>query len=308
MFENQPGTADAKNKGWVGKMAFDANREKIGTITVHNMQAGYFVAQKGMLFPHDVYIPVGAVTRADASSVYLNLTNDQLRDERYKAAATATGATAAAATGTARANLRSVADETPVRKADDRVERPVVEKPVVEKPVVEKPVVEKPVVEKPVADRPAREATTAYGRYQEVEDITVPLREETLTANRTREQIGNVRVHRYVVQENETIEAPVSHEEVTIEHVARTDLPVGADVFTDKDVDVPVMGERLTLGKQTHVAEEVHIHKRLVTEQQHASDTVRREQIRVEGNAEDVETRGTIPPSQDASPRGDPLR
>jgi len=278
MFENQPGTADAKNKGWVGKMAYDANREKIGTVTVHNMQSGYFVAQKGMLFPHDVYIPVGAVTRADASSVYLNLTNDQLRDERYKAPLTASGTTATAPTGTPRANLRPVADEAPVRRADDRVERPI------------------------------REPTPASAKAQEVEDITVPLREETLTANRTREQIGAVRVHRYVVQENETIEAPVSHEEVTIEHVARTDLPVGTDAFTDKDVDVPLMGERLTLGKQAHVADEVHIHKKLVTEQQHASGTVRREQIRIEGFNEDSDTRGTTPPNQDASPRRDPLR
>jgi hypothetical protein len=81
MLENQSGTADTTNMGWVGMTAYDANRVKIGTITAHNMQAGYFVAQKGIFFPHDVYIPVDAVTSTDASGVYLNLTNDQLGDE-----------------------------------------------------------------------------------------------------------------------------------------------------------------------------------------------------------------------------------
>jgi uncharacterized protein (TIGR02271 family) len=266
-------------------MAYDANRVKIGTITTHNMQAGYFVAQKGMFFPHDVYIPADAVTSADANSVYLNLSNDQLRDERYKAPPSTSGTSAAAAMGavaamgTARPTLRPVAGDTPAPPASDRVGKTV------------------------------KEPTPASVKPQEIEDITVPLREETLTANRTREQIGAVRVHRYVIQEDETIEAPVSHEEVTIEHVARSDLPVGTDEFTDKDVDVPLMGERLTLGKQTHVADEVHIHKRLVTEQQYASGTVRREQIRVEGDAQDVAPPRSVPPAnQDTGPQKDSLR
>jgi uncharacterized protein (TIGR02271 family) len=279
MFENQPGTDDTRNRGWVGRMAYDANREKIGTITTHNMQAGYFVAQKGMFFPHDVYIPVDAVASADANSVYLNLTSDQLRDERYKAPQTTGGTTAAAATGTARPALRTVAgDSPPAPQTSDRVGKTV------------------------------KEATPATVKPQEIEDITVPLREETLTANRTREQIGSVRVHRYVIQEDETIEAPVTHEEVTIEHVARSDLPVGTDAFTDKDVDVPLMGERLTLGKQAHVADEVHIHKRLVTEQQYASGSVRREQIRVEGDTQDMLPRSNPPASQDSGIKKDPPR
>jgi uncharacterized protein (TIGR02271 family) len=294
MFENQPGTADARNKGWVGRMAYDANRVKIGTITTHNTQAGYFVAQKGMFFPHDLYIPVDAVTSTDASSVYLNLTNDQLRDERYKALPATSGATGAAMTGTARPDLRPVAGESRAPQASDRVDKIVKEAP----PATVKP-------QEPATVKPQEPATV---KPQEVEDITVPLREETLTANRTREQIGAVRVHRYVIEEDETIEAPVSHEEVTIEHVARSDLPVGTDVFTDKDVDVPLMGERLSLGKQTHVADEVHIHKRLVTEQQYASGTVRREQIRVEGDAQDVAPRGVPPANQDAGSKNDPLR
>lgn len=278
MFENRRGTVDTTNNDWVGRMAFDANRQKVGTITTYNMQAGYLVAQKGTLFSHDVYLPVDAVSRADASGIYLNLTNDQLRDERYKVAPTASGTTAAAATGMAKPALRPVAGAGPAPQTADRV------------------------------DKTVKEASSAPVTRQEIEDVTVPLREESLTANRTREQIGAVRVHRYVIEEDETIEAPVTHEEVTIEHVARHDLTPDTDAFTDKDVDVPVMGERLTLGKETRVAEEVHIHKRLVTEQQHASGTVRREQIQVEGNVQDVAPQGAPPPNQDANLRKDPLR
>ncbi len=119
-------------------------------------------------------------------------------------------------------------------------------------------------------------------------DITVPIHEEALLANKVREQIGTVRVHRYVVEEEQTVVAPIEHEELSIDHVATaepfaTTLQAGdSNLFTESDIDVPLMGERLNLGKETRVVDEVHIREHLVTEQRQASGKVRKERVRVD--------------------------
>jgi uncharacterized protein (TIGR02271 family) len=58
---------------------------------------------------------------------------------------------------------------------------------------------------------------------------------------------------------------------------------VGPDAFTERDIDVPVMGEELVAGKRAVVTEEVRLRKDAVTEDQQVSDTVRKERVTVEG-------------------------
>ncbi|HZC05784.1 MAG TPA: DUF2382 domain-containing protein [Ktedonobacterales bacterium] len=121
-----------------------------------------------------------------------------------------------------------------------------------------------------------------------VNDVNIPLREEELVADKQRQQVGDVHLHRDVTQERQTIQAPVTHEEVTIERRPGSDNMSGDDAFTDKDIDVPVMGEQLNVAKEAHVAEEVHLRKDRVTEQQQASDTVRRERLNVDGQPDSL--------------------
>lgn len=120
-------------------------------------------------------------------------------------------------------------------------------------------------------------------------DVHIPLREEELVADKQRQQIGDVHVRRDVTEEQETLQTPVTHEEVYVERRAGSDdLPVGDDAFTDKDIDIPVMGEQVNVSKEAHVAEDVHLRKDRVTEQQRVSDTVRREHLDIDGEPEDV--------------------
>jgi uncharacterized protein (TIGR02271 family) len=114
------------------------------------------------------------------------------------------------------------------------------------------------------------------------------VREEELVADKQRQQVGDVRVHRDVTQEQQTLQTPVTHEEVYVERRPGSDESLGADAFTEKDIDVPVMGEQLNVAKEAHVAEEVRLRKERVTEQQRASDTVRREHVNIESNPDDV--------------------
>ena len=117
--------------------------------------------------------------------------------------------------------------------------------------------------------------------------VEVPVHEEELVVGRREEEIGRVHLHKDVVEEPQTITAPVTHEEVTLERVpVQGEYTPSPDAFTEKDIDVPVMGEELVADKRAKVTEEVRLQKQPVTEEQQVSDTVRKERVRVEGAEE----------------------
>jgi hypothetical protein len=84
---------------------FDMNGDKIGTVTEYDPQAGYFVVQKGWLFPKDRYIPLTAVAGVYTDGVHLNLAQSDLQDRSWDVPPTSgtasgtTGMTAAAPSG-----------------------------------------------------------------------------------------------------------------------------------------------------------------------------------------------------------------
>jgi len=115
-----------------------------------------------------------------------------------------------------------------------------------------------------------------------------------LVAGKRQEQVGDVRLHKDVVTEQETVPVTLRREEVTVERVPFTGQANQADlqnVFQNEDIDVPVMGEEAVVGKQVHETEEVRLHKQGVTEQQQVSDTVRRERVTVDGTDEQTQGR-----------------
>ncbi len=129
-------------------------------------------------------------------------------------------------------------------------------------------------------DRPARSTETiAQG------DVSVPVYEEQLTVGKKQEEEGRVRLHKDVIEEKQTITEPVSYEQVSVEKipVAANEAQVGPDAFVDKDIEVILMGEELTVGKRAVVTEEVRLRKETVTEQRQITDSVRKERVVVEG-------------------------
>jgi uncharacterized protein (TIGR02271 family) len=114
--------------------------------------------------------------------------------------------------------------------------------------------------------------------------VEVPVHEEELVVGKREQEIGRVHLHKDVVEEPQTIIAPVTHEEVTLEHVpVQGEYTPSPDAFTETDIDVPLMGEELVTYKRARVAEEVRLQKHPVIEEQQVSDTVRKECVRVEG-------------------------
>ncbi len=115
----------------------------------------------------------------------------------------------------------------------------------------------------------------------------IQLREEQLSARKQTVQAGEVHVHKDVITETRSIDVPVTHEEVVIERRAvnagtASDTPIGQD----ETIRVPLSREEVTLEKQAFVREEVEVGKRQVTETQHLTGTVRREEARVENTGD----------------------
>ncbi len=133
-------------------------------------------------------------------------------------------------------------------------------------------------------------------RFSRDQDVNVPVREEELTVDKQRGEVGRAAVHKDVVEEQQSVNIPVTHERVEIERVpVDKDLPdagVSAQNWQDKDIVMSVMGEEVVTEKRPRVKEEIRIHKEPVTETRQVSDTVRKERVNVEGVDEQGEPLG----------------
>jgi uncharacterized protein (TIGR02271 family) len=119
------------------------------------------------------------------------------------------------------------------------------------------------------------------------------LREEQLRAQKQPVQTGEVRLGKEVVTEEQTLNVPVNREEVYIERHP-VDQPVPADTPIGDQGEtyrVPVTEERVNVEKQPVVREEIGLGKRVVQENQQVTDTVRREEARLDRSG-DVNVQG----------------
>jgi len=128
-------------------------------------------------------------------------------------------------------------------------------------------------------------ANTGYADTDEAQRVR--LREERLNVDKQPVQTGEARLRKDVVEEQQNIDVPVNREEVVVQRQSYgedrpTDLPVGQD----ETIRVPVSEEQVNVNKQTVETGEVGVGKRVVQDQQRVSDTVRREEARLETNGD----------------------
>lgn len=123
----------------------------------------------------------------------------------------------------------------------------------------------------------------------------VELREEVLRAKTQPVETGEVRVRKEVVSEERTIDVPVTREEVVIERrPAAGSQPASGDIAAQgEEIRVPIREEEVRVEKTPIVKEEVTVGKRRVEDVERVTDTVRREEARVDttGEAHLKETR-----------------
>jgi uncharacterized protein (TIGR02271 family) len=134
------------------------------------------------------------------------------------------------------------------------------------------------------ADAGAYTSTNDTGNYDTDEQRRLRLREEQLNVSKERVQAGEVGLHKDVISEQKTVNVPVSHEEVYVERRAVSDGQVddATPIGEGDAIRVPVSAEQVNVDKNTVVTGEVAIGKRNVQETQQVSDTVRREEARVD--------------------------
>lgn len=241
-----------------GSTVYDVSGDKVGTLRSYDPQGDFLVVEKGLLFPHELYIPTSSVASGDANGIQLNLSKGELKDERYK--------TQPAMTAGGGLTQTSVLDED-IGNVTNRRSGIVDE-----------------AAQGATNQRPRRANTPADVQNQN--DITVPVREEELIAQKQQVEEGRVHIHKDVVAEQQTINVPVTHEEVRVERVpvegAAAD-EISPDAFQNRDIELPLMGETVSSEKVARVNEEVHLHKRQVTGQKRVSGSVRKERVHVDG-------------------------
>ncbi len=102
--------------------------------------------------------------------------------------------------------------------------------------------------------------------------------EEELQAETTQRETGAVRVNKDVVEEQRTLEVPVTREEVHItSHSTGSSDVDTSQAFQGGSIEIPVREEDVEVRKQARVAEELEIEKRAVQDTEQVSDTVRKE-------------------------------
>jgi uncharacterized protein (TIGR02271 family) len=121
-------------------------------------------------------------------------------------------------------------------------------------------------------------------RIREGEDQErLELREEELRAEKQRVQAGEVRLRKEVVEEQKTIEVPVTHEEVVVEkHSVGGRRPADGEIGDDQEIRIPLMEEEVRVEKTPVVREEVSLKKQQVQDTERVSETVKREEAWVD--------------------------
>jgi uncharacterized protein (TIGR02271 family) len=127
---------------------------------------------------------------------------------------------------------------------------------------------------------PAGYAEAGRERTEEV----IPLSEESIEVGKRQVDRGTTRLRRYVVERPVEEQIRLRNETVSVfRRPASGPGAIGADAFTDKTVEVRETAEEAVIAKNARVVEEVVVQKGVEERTETVRDTVRREEVEVEG-------------------------
>lgn len=126
------------------------------------------------------------------------------------------------------------------------------------------------------------------------DDEKIRLYEERLLVHKRRQKTGEVAVSKVVETETAKVNIPVEKESVVIEQREVTGnkkvAPGTANFANGKIAKVELYEETANIDKQAFVREEVDVRKEVDRETVYANEKVRREELKVEGDADIVES------------------
>jgi uncharacterized protein (TIGR02271 family) len=131
--------------------------------------------------------------------------------------------------------------------------------------------------------------TTGYDTSGPTTDDAMTRSEEELSVGTTRREAGRARLQKYVVEEEVTQTVPVRREEVRVEREPITDANVGdatdGPEISEEEHEVVLHEEEPVAEKRTVPKERVRLDTDVQTDERQVSDTVRKEQIDVDGDS-----------------------
>ncbi len=114
------------------------------------------------------------------------------------------------------------------------------------------------------------------------EEAHLDLREEELDIHKDRVETGDVVLHKDIVEEEQTVNVPVSHDQVIIESREVDHELTDEPINEEETVHIPVTAEKIEVDKHTVVTGEVSAHKRSVEETEQVRDVLHKEVAEVE--------------------------
>jgi len=111
---------------------------------------------------------------------------------------------------------------------------------------------------------------------------------EVLRVHKDRISRGEVRVRKEVTTTTQTVEVPVTREELVVERVPVSgQVPAAGATFDSEEMRIPLSEERATVSKQAVVREEVRVGKKQVTNVETLDEQVRSEELKIDQNIKD---------------------
>lgn len=139
---------------------------------------------------------------------------------------------------------------------------------------------------------PTDTTASAVGReaYRDESAENIQLLGEVLRVHKDRVNRGEVRIRKEVVSETQTVQVPVTREELVIERRPVNEAAATDGTIGETEIRVPLSEERASLDKATVVREEVSVGKRPVEEVRDVSGEVRHEELVVDDNTRKDDT------------------
>lgn len=125
--------------------------------------------------------------------------------------------------------------------------------------------------------------TEMEARYGETEERAVRLHEERLDIAKERVQLGEVQVWKEIIETEQTVQVPLTREEVYVERRPVLDGQYdGVSISDNEVIRIPIMEERIEVTKRPVVVEEIIIGKRKLQETKEVRDIILKEEARIE--------------------------
>lgn len=118
------------------------------------------------------------------------------------------------------------------------------------------------------------------------DDNSIVRSEEQLDVQKEQVQSGKARLRKYVVEDTETVEVPVTREEVRVERtpISEADAENFRGEIGEDEASVVLNEERVDINKRTVPVEKVSLEKEQVTETERHTETVAKEQIETDAD------------------------